>query len=73
MSEYIDDLLVQAEANADEQTEGKEYNIQEWRRIYMIEFAKLIMEDTYILLVEETGNDETWPLFDDVKQHFGVK
>jgi hypothetical protein len=36
-------------------------------------FAELIIEEMYCFMVDATSNNEPWPSFDRIKQHFGVK
>jgi hypothetical protein len=36
-------------------------------------FAELIIEEMYCFMVDATSNDEPWPSFDEILEHFGVE
>jgi hypothetical protein len=36
-------------------------------------FTELIIEEMYCFMVDATSNDEPWPSFDEILEHFGVE
>jgi hypothetical protein len=42
------------------------------QELFIKKFAELIVEEMYCFMVDATSNDEPWPSFEQIKEHFGV-
>ena len=44
-----------------------------WPLVDTKKFAELIIEEMYCFMVDATSNDEPWPSFNQILEHFGVE